>query len=271
MRDRAERPSALLAASTAMVAGLVTAAPAGAAPDSFFTYSGSDLASLKPGQVVRVAELTMHVQGNAMPISAVQLTYRTVDAQNRPVVNVTSVQTARRRRPEPGDRLPVVLRFAQSRGQPVAGHRGNGHRRRTGQFGRGRTHRSDADRRLHGDRRRHRRTKANFAAGPEYGTNTLDSIRAATRSPSRPASSRPRRSACSGTGGAIGTNWAAALAPNYAPDVNRRLVGAASGGLLVNPIRNLTYISGSKTWSGVAAMAIIGIARSYDVNFEIPQ
>lgn len=74
-----------------MVAGLVTAAPAGAAPDSFFTYSGSDLASLKPGQVVKSRELTMHVQGNAMPISAVQLTYRTVDAQNRPVVNVTSV------------------------------------------------------------------------------------------------------------------------------------------------------------------------------------
>ncbi len=261
--------AALLAASTAMVAGLVTAAPAGAAPDSFFTYSGSDLASLKPGQVVKSRELTMHVQGNAMPISAVQLTYRTVDAQNRPVVNVTSVLKP------PGGVDPSraiayqsfydSLNPEDSPSRAIAGTVTEGGQVNSAEAGliapmltAGYTV-IVAD--IEGQ-------KANFAAGPPNGANPLDSIRAATRSPLTGLKPSTKIGLFGYSGGAIGTNWAAALAPNYAPDVNRRLVGAASGGLLVNPIRNLTYISGSKTWSGVAAMAIIGIARSYDVNFS---
>ena len=54
--------------------------------------------------------------------------------------------------------------------------------------------------------------KANFAAGPEYGTNTLDSIRAATRSPLTGLPST-KIGLFGHSGGAIGTNWAAALAP----------------------------------------------------------
>ncbi|MFE7718524.1 lipase family protein [Nocardia rhizosphaerihabitans] len=97
--------------------------------------------------------------------------------------------------------------------------------------------------------------------------NTLDSIRAATRSPETGLHSETRIGLFGYSGGAIATNWAAALAPSYAPEVNDRLVGAAEGGVLVNPARNLGYISGSIGWSGVAVLAIIGIARSYDEDF----
>ncbi len=68
------------------------------------------------------------------------------------------------------------------------------------------------------------------------------------------------------SGGAIATEWAAELAPSYAPDINSRLVGAAMGGVLVNPFRNLKYIEGSQIWAGVMGMALIGISRAFEVD-----
>jgi hypothetical protein len=69
------------------------------------------------------------------------------------------------------------------------------------------------------------------------------------------------------SGGAIATEWAAELAPTYAPDVNKRMIGAAMGGVLVHPAHNLHYVEGSLTWAGVMPMAIAGIARAFPINF----
>jgi hypothetical protein len=104
---------------------------------------------------------------------------------------------------------------------------------------------------------------ADFAAGPEYGTNTLDSLRAAIASPFTGLAGTTKIGMLGYSGGALATEWAAELAPTYAPDVNRRLVGAFFGGVLVDPAHNLNYISGSTLWSGVLPMAVIGIARSF--------
>ncbi|WP_169743024.1 lipase family protein [Knoellia subterranea] len=111
---------------------------------------------------------------------------------------------------------------------------------------------------------------ANFAAGlgPEYGRMTLDSIRAATRSSATGLTSSTRFGMLGYSGGAIATNWAAALAPSYAPEVNARLVGAASGGLLVKPSTNLKYVSGSLVWAGIAPLALTGLARAYDFDIK---
>lgn len=108
---------------------------------------------------------------------------------------------------------------------------------------------------------------ANFAAGPEYGYNTLDSIRAALRSPATGLASTAKVALMGYSGGAIATEWAAELAPTYAPDLSKNLIGAAFGGTLVNPEHNLGYIEGTPIWGGVAGMAFIGVARSY--NLEI--
>jgi secretory lipase len=70
------------------------------------------------------------------------------------------------------------------------------------------------------------------------------------------------------SGGAIATDWAAQLAPSYAPDVNRQLVGAAEGGVLVDPAHNLTYVDGSSIWAGIIPMSIIGIARGFGINIK---
>ena len=69
------------------------------------------------------------------------------------------------------------------------------------------------------------------------------------------------------SGGAIASEWAAELAPTYAPDVNGRLIGAAIGGVLVHPAHNLHYVGGTYFWAGVMPMALIGIARAFEIDF----
>jgi hypothetical protein len=108
---------------------------------------------------------------------------------------------------------------------------------------------------------------ADFAAGPEYGRNTLDSIRAAFNSPAVDLPSDAQVAMLGYSGGAIATEWAAELAPTYAPDVNKRMIGAAMGGVLVHPAHNLHYVEGSLIWAGVMPMAIAGMARAFHINF----
>ena len=108
---------------------------------------------------------------------------------------------------------------------------------------------------------------ADFAAGPEYGMNTLDSIRAAFNSPTVDLPSDARVALLGYSGGAIATEWAAELAPTYAPEVDKRMIGAAIGGVLVHPAHNLHYVEGSLIWAGVMPMAIAGIARAFHISF----
>ncbi len=108
---------------------------------------------------------------------------------------------------------------------------------------------------------------ADFAAGREYGQNTLDSILAAFKSPTVGLPDDAKVAMLGYSGGAIATEWAAELAHTYAPDVEKRTVGAAIGGVLVHPAHNLHYIDGSLGWAGVMPMAIAGIARAFQLDF----
>ena len=108
---------------------------------------------------------------------------------------------------------------------------------------------------------------AHFAAGREYGQNTLDSILAAFHSPAVGLPDDARVAMLGYSGGAIATGWAAELARSYAPDVEKRMVGAAMGGVLVHPAHNLRYVEGSLGWAGVMPMAIAGIARAFQLDF----
>jgi Secretory lipase len=88
--------------------------------------------------------------------------------------------------------------------------------------------------------------EADFGAGPEYGMNTLDSLRAALGSLVTGLANVAKIGLIGYSGGAIAAEWAAEFAPTYAPDVNQRLVGAAMGGVLVDPAHNLRYVDGSR-------------------------
>ncbi|MFG2329167.1 lipase family protein [Streptomyces sp. NPDC048604] len=266
------------AMTAAPSAGATTEAAAPSAPattvtatasDPFYTYDGSKpLASFAPGDVLKTRTLQYHLIGIPTPLQAVQLLYRTTDAQGRPAANVTTVV-----RSLTGDGSKAVsyqsfydsLDPEDGPSRAIAGDLTLG----------GLIPNAEAifiapllaqgynvvipD--TEGQR-------ANFAAGPEYGTNTLDSIRAASKSAQTGLSSATAFGLIGYSGGAIATNWAAALAPSYAPDVNRRLVGYAEGGLLVAPAHNLKYVDGSLAWSGVIPMAVIGVSRSYDIDLK---
>ncbi len=44
------------------------------------------------------------------------------------------------------------------------------------------------------------------------------------------------------------------------------MIGAAIGGVLVHPAHNLHYVEGTYFWAGVMPMALIGIARAFEVD-----
>ncbi len=72
------------------------------------------------------------------------------------------------------------------------------------------------------------------------------------------------------SGGAIATEWAAELAPAYAPDLDRRLIGAAMGGVLVHPARNLLYVEGSYFWGASCRWrSSVSRARSRSISHLI--
>ncbi|MET9612125.1 lipase family protein [Kitasatospora indigofera] len=257
-----------LAAATAVPAA-AAAPPAATASVPFHTYDGSvPLASVAPGTVLKTRTLQYHLLGLPTPVKAVQLLYRTTDAQGRPSANVTTVV------PSPtGDGSKAVsyqsfydsLDPQDSPSRAVAGGLSLG-----GLIPNAETLLL-APLLLQGYNLVIPDTEgqtADFAAGPEYATNTLDSIRAATRSAVTGLDSATTFGLLGYSGGAIATNWAAALAPAYAPDVNSKLVGFAEGGLLVDPAHNLKYVDGSLVWSGVIPMAVIGVSRSFGIDLK---
>ncbi|PYC87659.1 triacylglycerol lipase [Streptomyces tateyamensis] len=258
--------AAVVAATAAPVATAV-ASTASATGDAFYQYDGSTpLASYAPGTVLKTRQLSYHVVGIATPVTAVQLLYRSTDAQGRPSANVTTVV-----RGLGGDGSKAVsyqsfydsLNPADSPSRAIAGDLTLG----------GVIANAEAiflaPLLLQGydvvipDTEGQR---ADFGAGPEYGTNTLDSIRAATHSEATRLNAATRVGLMGYSGGAIATDWAAALAPAYAPEVNSRLVGFAEGGLLVDPAHNLKYVDGALVWNGVTPLALIGVARSYGLD-----
>ena len=219
---------------------------------SFYDYLGrTPLAEVAPGTVLKTRTLSYHVAGIALPVQVVQLLYRSAGALGQPKANVTSVLEPPVR---PGSPRAVSyqsfydsLNPADEPSAQIAGDVTLG-----GLV-------TDAESVVIAPLLLQGYTvivpdtegqTADFAAGPEYGINTLNSIRAATSSPLTGLTTSTPIGMFGYSGGAIATDWAAQLAPTYAPDVNRQLVGAAEGGVLVDPAHNLTYVNGSQRLGG---------------------
>jgi hypothetical protein len=268
-----KRAGAVCAAVVLLVFCVLAPHPAGAATppseDPFYAYSGSTpLADIAPGTVLKTRTLPYHLIGIPLRMTATQLLYRTTGALGQPTVNVTSIVT-------PLDHVDTTRAVAYesfydslnpmdepsysiSGGVTLGGVIPDVE---LGVFG---TFLAKGYSIIIPDTQGEH---AAFAAGPVYGMSSLDAVRAASMSKATGLSKKTKVGLFGYSGGAIGVNWSAALAPAYAPDVNSRLVGAAEGGLLVDPAHNLHYISGSKVWAGVAVMALVGISRAYNVDF----
>jgi hypothetical protein len=236
--------------------------------DPFYAYQGATpLVNIAPGTVLKTRTLSYHVAGVPLPVKVVQLLYRSTGETGQPTVNVTSVL-------EPPLTLgtPDVVAYqsfydslnpddepsyAISGGLTLGGAIPDVE---SALF---------APEMISGNAIVIADTEgesADFAAGPEYGINTLDSLRAALSSPATGLAGVGKIGLIGYSGGAIATEWAAELAPSYAPEVNRRIVGAAFGGVLVDPAHNLHYVDGSAVWAGVIPMAIIGVSRAFHID-----
>ncbi|RQZ68724.1 lipase family protein [Burkholderia sp. Bp9004] len=261
----------LMTIAAAVLAVTTSSVHAGAATvtNPFYTYTGATpLKSIAPGTVLNTRTVTYHVAGMPTALTAKQLLYRTSDAQNRPVVNVTSVI----RSPVSNGRAISYqsaydsLNPYDEPSQVIAGDRDVTKVINVGTLLYSAESIPLSTLLLLGYNVIVPDTEgqtADFAAGPEYGMTTLDSIRAALNTPSTGLAPTSKVAMIGYSGGAIATNWAAQLAPSYAPDINKQLVGAAEGGVLVDPAHNLRYVDGSIVWGGVAAAALAGLSRGF--------
>jgi hypothetical protein len=101
-----------------------------------------------------------------------------------------------------------------------------------------------------------------FGAGQQSGYGTLDGIRAAERVVH--AGARTPVAMVGYSGGSIATQFAAELAPKYAPKL--RIMGAAAGGIPVDLAHNLRYTNGSKVWASATPGVILGVGRAYGID-----
>jgi len=271
MTTRLRLPMALSA--TVLAAAMLLAPGAAAAPptpeqDPFYQYAGTKpLSEIAPGTVLKTRTLSYHVVGLPTPVKAIQLLYRATDELGEPTVDVTSVL-----KPPLTIGAPQVIAYqsfydslnpADEPSYAISGGLTLG-----GAIPQVESAliapsllagRAVVIADTEGER-------ADFAAGPEYGTNTLDSLKAALASPATGLAQTQKIAMIGYSGGAIATEWAAELAPTYAPSVNGKLVGAAMGGVLVDPAHNLHYVDGSLDWAGVMPMAIIGVSRAFHID-----
>jgi hypothetical protein len=257
------------ASLTGLAAPAAKATPLPPSQDPFYSYTGvTPLSAIAPGTVLNTRTESYHVNGVALPVRVVQLLYRSTTELGKPTVNVTSVLEP----PVGTGGAPDVVAYQSfydslsTNDDPSYAITGGG----TLGLGVG-----DAEPALiaplllAGDAVVIADTEgeqADFAAGPEYGMLTLDSLRAAQSSPATGLAGSTKVAMVGYSGGAIATEWAAELARRYAPALNKLLVGSSIGGVLVDPARNLHYVNGSALWAGVMPMALIGISRAFDID-----
>ncbi len=236
--------------------------------DPFYKYEGkTSLKHIAPGTVLKTRTVPVHVVGIELPLTAVQLLYRSTSELGKPTVNVTSVLLP----PVKGITSSALSyqsfydslsteddpSYAISGGDPTGGEIPQVESVLI------------APALLAGETVVIPDTEgeeAAFSAGPVYGYNTLDSLRAALSSPATGLTGTTKIGLAGYSGGAIATEWAAQLAPSYAPEINADIVGAAMGGVLVDPAHNLQYIEGSSSWASVIPMSLDGLSRAFHID-----
>ena len=237
-------------------------------PGSEFFNAPQDLNKYKPGDIIDQRTLKYHLVGVPTPIDVVQIKYRSTDLNNKPAYNITSV--AKPVGPSKGRLVSLhsvydSLDAAHSPSRAIAGDFSLGLANPTGEAA------------LVGHMVAEGYTvalpdiegqNADFFVGPNYGRLTLDGIRAALKSRHTGLKPSTKVGLIGYSGGAIASTWAAQLAPSYAPDVNKQLVGSAAGGIPVNLMRLLQYSDRGLFWGPIGSMVLVGLSRGHHFNLD---
>lgn len=261
--------TAALCAVGALTAGTPTA-QAAAAPvpppaDPFYTYSGSvPLSQVAPGTVLKERAVSLRLEGLTVPVATEQVLYRTTGELGQPTVTVTTII-------KPllsllGTKIVAYQNAYDALGpecDPSYTLRGGNDGDTTGQeeevaiaayVAAGYTvtvpdYEGEA---------------LEWGAGQESGYGTLDAIRATEHFLGAPGATPVGMLGYSG--GSIATEWAAELAPSYAPGL--RIVGTAIGGVPVHYAHVLNYINGDNDWSGIMPAFLISLPHAFGVDIS---
>jgi hypothetical protein len=235
--------------------------------DPFYAYQGSTpLAKIAPGTVLKTRTTALHIEGIELPVRAVQLLYRSTSELGKPTVNVTSVLLPPLKLSNSVISYQSFYDSLNTEDDPSYAISGGVHS--GGEI-------AQAESVLISPALLAGETvvipdtegeEADFSAGPVYGYNTLDSLRAALSSPATGLTGAAKIGLAGYSGGAIATGWAAQEAPTYAPEINRDIVGASMGGVLVDPAHNLKYVEGSSTWASIIPMSLDGLSRAFHLD-----
>lgn len=277
MKRRSRTICAALAAVAAFLPGVVAgttgvAAASGALPtpahDPFYRYDGATpLAKVPHGTALKERTVTLGIATGGTPLPAEQILYRTTDAVGHPALSVTTVVL-----PVTGTVAPKVTAYL-SFYDALTSLCDPSYTQRGGNPGNANESTAVIEQSLVESLRAagdivtipdFEDEHVDYVAGTESGMSTLDGI-TATLSVLKLADSTPV-GLMGYSGGSIAADWAAELAQTYAPHVD--LVGVAMGGIPVDLAHNMTYINGSPSWSDVMPAAMIGITRSFHINFQ---
>jgi pimeloyl-ACP methyl ester carboxylesterase len=253
----------LTASAAGAPAAQAATTPTVPSQDPFYTYTGSTpLAQITPGTVLKERRVSLSIEGLTVPVSTVQVLYRTTGEQGQPTVTVTTII-------KPlisfiGTKIVAYQTAYDALGSecdPSYTLQGGNPSDSTAQE----EELAMAAYLLAGfivtvpD---YEGTNLDWGAGQESGYGTLDAIRATESYLG--ASSSTKVGMVGYSGGAIATEWAAELAPSYAPGLH--IIGAAAGGVPVDFAHNLTYINGDDDWSGVIPAVLVSLGRAFGVN-----
>jgi hypothetical protein len=237
------------------------------AQDPFYAYSGTQpLSTIAPGTVLKQRSVPVALSGNATPIRAEQLLYRTTGQRGQATVTVTTVLV-----PIPTPVLPRIVDYSSF--YDGLGSQCDPSYTLAGGVVADSTYQQEADEEellvgwylAQGDIVTvpdFEGTGLDWMAGRESGYGSLDAIRA-TESYLRvgPAT----KVGLSGySGGSVAADWASELAPRYAPQLN--IVGVAEGGIPANYVDHLAYMNGSTEYSAAIPGELLGLARAYGLD-----
>lgn len=248
----------------ATINGLAAVAAADPLPsnDPFYSYS-APIDGLTPGTVLRTRAITFASGELKTPVPGTQALYRTTDQHGRPTTAVTTMFRPIVPAPTPrivsyhvaydalGDQCDPSYtlrgnepnRLSEVEQAVIAGYLASGHVVSVPDY---------------------EGQQQEWTVGRQSGYNALDGIRA-TESVLK-LSARTPVGLVGYSGGSVPTQFAAEVAPDYAPELN--IVAAAAGGLPVDMAHNLPYISGSTDWAGVIPALISAYSRAYDLGTD---
>lgn len=262
------------AAVVAALLAVAPVAPAGAtgtiptpSQDSFYRYTGSaPLSHVAPGTVLKTRPVQIDLDTSPTPVEGEQLLYRTTGQLGQPTVTVTTVLTPTSAAAAP--RLVEYLSFydgLDSKCDPSYTLRG-GYPDETDE------EQAEEEELLLSWYLAHgltvtipdfEGTNMDWMAGDESGYGALDAVRA-TESYLHLAAATTPVGLGGYSGGSVAANWAAELAPAYAPKVD--LVAVAEGGIPVNYAHIFSYINGNDEFSPAIPGILLGLAHAYRVD-----